>query len=152
MASYDFQTKEFGISNQGIHLLRSGFNHRTITFSEIESARIVKGMKIRNGWLVFLLGTIMIVFGVYLSIGTINALMSGNIEPRHARMIMFLFIPIIGGYFTYNSLQMGLVLKIDCSNGDRDMFPLDEIIKKKKVKELRAYLVDKLGTRVQVAV
>jgi hypothetical protein len=151
MATYNFQSKEFGISDRGVHLLRSGFNYKTIAFSGINRIRIEKGMKIRNWWLVFVLGAVMIFFGVYLSIGALTALMTGNIAPRQARMIFFLFIPLTGGYFIYNSLQTGLVLKIDFSNGDKDTFPLDEIVQKKRVREFKAYLMEKIGTRLHVA-
>jgi hypothetical protein len=56
----------------------------------------------------------------------------GNVAPRHAKMIFLLLISVIGGYFVYNSVQTGLVLKIDCRAGYKDMFPLREIMKSGK--------------------
>ena len=151
MTNYNFRTTEFGISDIGIHLLRSGFNYRTITFSEIDRLRIEKGKEIHNWWLVFILGAALIGYGVYLSIGMIKALIEGNISARQARMIFLLLIPVAGGYFVYNSVQAGLVLRMYCSNGDKDMFPLREIIKDNKLEEFKTYLKDKIGTRVQIA-
>ena len=152
MTTYIFQTEEFGISDNGIHLLRSGFNYRTIRFEEIKRIQIEKGKELHNWWVIFIIGAALIGLGIYLSIGIIKVLIEGNVAPRHARMIFLLLIPAVGGYFVYNSLQTGLVLKIDCLNGDKDMFPLREIVKGKKLKELKTYLKDKIGTRVQVSV
>jgi len=150
MTNYNFQTKEFGISDKGIHLLRSGFNHRTIKFSEVNKILIERGKELHNWWVIFIIGAALIVSGVYLSVGAIRMLIDGNIAPRHARMIILFLIPVVGAYFVYNSLQTGLVLKIHCADGSKDMFPLGEIVKEKKIKEFKIYLADKIGTKVHV--
>jgi len=105
MTNYNFQTKEFGISDKGIHLLRSGFNHRTIKFSEVNKILIERGKELHNWWVIFIIGAALIVFGVYLSVGTIRILIDGNIAPRHARMIILLLIPVVGAYFVYNRFK-----------------------------------------------
>lgn len=152
MTTYNFKTSEFGLTTEGVHLLRSDFNYKTIRFSEIKRIKIEKGKELHNWWLVFLLGAALIGLGVYLSLGTIKILIDGDISPRHARMIFLLLIPVAGGYFVYNSLQTGLILKIECVDGERDMFPLKDIIKKQKLKELKVFLNDKIGTRIEVSV
>jgi hypothetical protein len=63
MAYYNFQTEEFGVSESGIHLLRSGFNYKTITLSEIDRIRIERAKEIHNWWLVFIIGSALIGFG-----------------------------------------------------------------------------------------
>ena len=151
MKSYNFHTSEFGISDTGIHLLRSGFNYRTIGFAQIRRIRIEKGKELHNWWMVFIIGAALIGLGVHLSIGTIKMFVEGNVAPRHARMIFLLLIPVAGGYFVYNSLQTGLILKIDCSNGDKDMFPLKELIEEKKLAEFKTYLKGRIGPRAQIA-
>jgi hypothetical protein len=151
MTTYNFKTSEFGLSTDGVHLFRSDFNYKTIRFSEIKRIKIEKGKELHNWWLVFLLGAALIGLGVYLSLGTIKILIEGDISPRHARMILLLLIPVAGGYFVYNSLQTGLILKIECVDGERDMFPLKDIIKKQKLKELKVFLSYKVGTRIEVS-
>ena len=126
MTNYNFKTREFGISNRGIHLLWSGFNYKTINFSEIKNIQIEQGKELNNWWIILIIGATLIVFGVSLSVGTIRALIEGNVAPHHARMILLLLIPVVGGYFVYNSLQTGLVLKIYCTNGKKDTFPLEK--------------------------
>src|ERR1044072_5920717 len=142
MTNYQFQTNEFGISNDGIHLLRSGFNYETIGFSEISKIKIERGREIHNWFLVFIIGAVLIIGGVYLSIQTIKILIEGNVAPRNARMIFILLIPVVGGLFVYNALQTGTVLKIEYSNGKKDMFPLRIISKEKKLNEFKAFLRD----------
>jgi uncharacterized membrane-anchored protein len=103
MTIYYLKTQEFGISSDGIHLLRSGFNYKTIAFSEIMKIKIEKGKELHNWWLVLILGASLVGLGVYLSLGTIKILIQGDLSPRHARMILLLLVPVIGGYFIYNS-------------------------------------------------
>lgn len=152
MKSYNFQTSEFGVSENGIHFLRSGFNYKTIDFAEINRIQIQKGKELHNWWVIFIIGAVLIGLGVYLSIGIIEMFVEGNVAPRNAKMIFLLLIPVAGGYFVYNSLQTGLILKIDSSKGERNMFPLKEIIRDKKLTEFKTYLRDRVGTKVQVAV
>lgn len=150
MRPYLFQTEEFGISDHGIHLLRSGFNYRTINFEEIKRIQIGKGKELHNWWIIFVIGAALIFVGAYLSVGFMKALISGNLPPRGARMIFLLFIPVAGAYFVYHSLQTGQVLKLECLNGTKEMFPLRHIAKAKKMKEFKTYLKEKAGSGFQI--
>lgn len=123
MTTYRFQTDEFGVSDSGLHFLRSGFNYRTIAFQDIKRIQFVKVKELHNWWAIFIIGASLIGFGVYLSIGTIKFLIEGNASPRHARMILLLLIPVAGGYFVYNSLQTGLVMKFTVLTVTRTCFP-----------------------------
>lgn len=147
MTNYTFQTKEFGISDAGIHLLRSGFNYKAINFSEVNRIQIERGKELHNWWLIFIIGALLIVFGMYLSVGTIRMFIDGDIAPRHAKLIFLLLVPVVGAYFVYNSLRTGLVLRIHCIDGSKDMFPLEEILIEKRMKEFEIYLTNKVGPK-----
>ncbi|MGC3946417.1 MAG: hypothetical protein QM762_18165 [Chryseolinea sp.] len=150
MATYYFKTEEFGISDEGFHLLRSGFNYKTIMFSEITRIRIERGKELHNWWLVLILGLGLLALGVYMSLGAIRILLRENLSPRHAKLSLLLLIPVVGGYFVYNSFQTGLVIKIDCADGEKDMFPLRNIIKGQKLNELIAFLSASFGGRLHI--
>lgn len=140
MAQYLFTTDDFAISETGIHLLRSRFNYRTVPFHEIKSMRITKGKETHNWWLVLIIGSIMIWFGVYLSVGAIKVLFWGNPTPRQAGIIYLLFIPVIGAYFVYRALETGPLLRIECLNGEKRNLRLRQLMKENKLDALRNYL------------
>jgi hypothetical protein len=150
MTNYRFETTEFGISDTGVHLLRNGYNYKTIDFSQINRIRIENGKELHNWGLILAIGATLIVAGIYLSIGTISVLAKGDIKPVHAKIVFLLFIPAAGAYFVYNSLQTGLLLKFDYSNGSKGMLPLRELIKTQKLSSLKTFLSEKLGSRSQI--
>lgn len=140
---YRFRTSEFGVSNQGIHLLRSGYNYKTISFNELETIAITRGKELHNWWVIFIVGAAVVLFGIALSIHVINMVISDDFPTGNLRMLFVLFIPFVGVYFVYNSVQMGLVLKVKCSDGSRWIFPLKEIARAKQLPAFHRYLNDK---------
>jgi hypothetical protein len=98
MATYLFETSEFGVSDSGIHLLRSGFNYQTIRWTEINSIKIEKGKELHNWAIILMLGLVIFIVGIYLSIRTIDILIHKDNAVRNAKMILFLLIPCVGAY------------------------------------------------------
>jgi hypothetical protein len=149
MTPYIYHTREFALSHEGIHLLRSGFNYNSIPFSDIKRMRIEKGREIHNWILIFIIGAVLIIVGIAISINVIKILIRGDLSIKGAKMILLFFIPIVGAFFVYNSLQTGIVLKIDFSDGTKDMFPLKEIAKQKRLNDFTTFLRNKLESRIQ---
>jgi hypothetical protein len=152
MANYLFETSEFGISDSGIHLLRSGFNYETISWTEINSIKIERGKELYNWAIILLLGLVIFIVGVYLSIRTMNILIHKDNAVRNAKMILFLLIPFAGAYFVYTSLQTGTLLRINYSAYKKLMFPLREIESKNGLDEFRSLMSKKLDSRSRVVV
>src|SRR4051812_16719974 len=123
MSSYLFLTTEFGVSNAGIHLLRSGFNYETILWHKINSIKIEKGKELHNWIIIFLIGSALLIIGGYLSIRALDTVFNEG-SLKSIKMLAFLLIPCLGGFFIYNSLQTGLLIKIKYSSDKNDMFPL----------------------------
>lgn len=65
MEKYLFRDKYFAISEEGLHLLRNGFNYKTIGMSEIRSVRLGRGKSIKNWILLFLLGVLILTGSYY---------------------------------------------------------------------------------------
>jgi hypothetical protein len=149
MAYYHFQTQEFGMSATGIHLLRSGFNYRTIPFSEIKSIQIIKGKQLRHWWAILIVGLALFAVGASLSIYVIYTIMEGELTRYVARAITVLLIPVIGGYFVYNALETGMILKIECINGRKERLPLKELERRKQLQPLTIHLKEWMGSRLQ---
>jgi hypothetical protein len=152
MATYLFETSEFGVSDSGIHLLRSGFNYQTIRWTEINSIKIEKGKELHNWAIILMFGLVIFIVGIYLSIRTIDILIHKDNAVRNAKMILFLLIPCVGAYFVYNSLQTGTLLRINYSAYKKLMFPLKEIEGKNGLVEFRSLMTEKLGGKIRVPV
>jgi hypothetical protein len=144
MSTYYFQTNEFGVSDNGIHLLRSGFHYKTIPWHEVNSVRIEKGNELHNWWVIFLLGTVLLAVGCYLSFQTIDILINKEYPARIVKMLMFLQIPCVGIYFVYNSLKTGTILRIKYGSNKEEKFALREIIKENRLAEFKSLLTGKL--------
>jgi hypothetical protein len=139
MKQYHFWTNEFGVSDKGIHLLRSGFNYETIAFPQIH-----------NWFVIFVIGLILLVPGIYFAIEVVKFLAGGDYRPHSARMALFLFIPLVGLYFIYTSLQTGLILKIYYGRNRKDKFPLRKIIVEKRMNDFEQLMKNKLSAKFRV--
>jgi len=149
MNNYLFQSTEFAVSDNGIHLLRSGFNYKTIRWSEVDSIKIRKGKELNNSWIIFLLGLILLTTGVYLTIRTVDILVHKEHAERYIKMLLFLLIPVIGVYFVYNSMRTGIIMSVNYAAHKTEMFPLNEIIRQNRLNEFKSLMTVKLGTRVR---
>jgi hypothetical protein len=145
MSTYYFKTNEFGVSENGIHLLRSGFHYKTIHWHHVNSVRIENGNEMRHWWIIFLLGTVLIVVGGYLSFRTIDILATMEYPVRVVKMLMFLQIPCVGIYFVYNSLKTETILRITYASNKIEKFALREIIKENRLAEFKTLLASKLS-------
>jgi hypothetical protein len=146
MTTYHFQTTEFAVSDTGIHLLRSGFNYNTILFSDIKSIRIERGKELRNWLVIFLLGAILLMAGLYVSVYTLSAVISDGVSRRGWRICYLFFIPCFGAYFVYKSLQTGTIVRINYGDNN-EMFPLKEIKNAQRLNEFKSFIKNKLTAR-----
>jgi len=56
MNNYDFTSKDFALSAEGVHLLRNGFNHKTISFYDVEKATFKRAADTKNVGLTLMQG------------------------------------------------------------------------------------------------
>jgi hypothetical protein len=89
MGQYYFRTKEFGVTDKGIHLLRGGFNYETIAFAQIHKLEIRRGKELNNWFAILVIGLILFTPGIYFAISVINILVHGDISPYGARIAHF---------------------------------------------------------------
>jgi hypothetical protein len=104
-----------------------------------------------NNWIiVFILGTILILPGLYLAIKLIAVLLHGDLNPRSARMVLLFLIPVVGGYFIYSSLKTGTILQIYYGDDKTDKFTLKDIISEDRITEFTSLMRDKLNSKLRV--
>jgi hypothetical protein len=148
LAKYLFLTPEFGVNEEGLHLLRNGFKYKTIEFREIHQIKIEKGKYIHNWFLVFVLGIALVISGGYFSINMFNSLVAGTLNRFSYGLVALPLLPLFGSYFIYSSLQAGLTVKVEYGNGLKDRFPLNEIVESDSANALVDFLKEKVGPRL----
>lgn len=142
MKHYKFSTREFGISDTGIHLLRSNFNYSTINFKDITSLEIGRGRLIRNWIFVFIFGLSLIVFSIYYAYGLIVVFNDPGVKRIYLEELMVPFLPaLLGGFCIYSSSRKGIVMKIQ-HNGKKGSYALEDIIKNNQYDDFVDYLVN----------
>lgn len=149
MNNYLFQSTKFAVSDNGIHLLRSGFNYKTIRWNEVDSIKIKKGKELNNSWIVFLLGLILLTVVAFLTIRTVDILMHEEHAEQYVKMLLFLLIAFVGVYFVHNSMRTGIMMSVNYAAHKKEMFQLNEIIQQNRLNEFKSLMTAKLGTRVR---
>ena len=149
MTRYNFETREFAVSDAGIHLLRDRYNYATIRFAEIKRIAIEKGNETPNWIGAFILGTAILYAAVDFSMSSIESFISGNGNTGLVKILVFLLlIGCAGGYFVYSSVQHGIILRISYGIGKRDRFPLRTIVMQGQLDDLLFLLKNKLNSRL----
>ena len=148
---YHFETEEFGLSDDGIHLLRSKFNYNTIEYRQVVSARVV-GDKELNNWLaILIIGFSFLAFSVYYSIKLYLAIQTGTM---HRIYIEYLLVPVIpfmlGGYCVYAATRTCQVLKVKTAKNKRKKLSLASIEKSNEMDRFVAFVSSKLTGKVKV--
>lgn len=150
MTKYYFKTNQFGLTDKGIHLLRNGFNYETIEFSQIKKAEIRKANELNNWIVILIIGLVLLTPGVYMAVRIIDAILNGDVSTRSARMVLFLFIPLIGGYFIYTSLQTGTVLEINYGRNKKSKFSLRKISDNREIEDFKSLMKNRLNSKLRV--
>jgi len=141
MTLYKFETNQFGLSEESIHLLRSGFNYRTIEFSSLKSILLSKGRQVNN-WLIFLIfGLTLCSFGLFTTIKVIyEYFFANNFHHFYVEQFVIGVLPLFAGVFSiYHSLKIGPVLLISTQNRTIRL-PIEELKKKSQIDDLIYFL------------
>jgi hypothetical protein len=147
-SKYHFQTEEFGISDEGIHLFRSGYNYETILYPDIQQVRVYRGKELNNWLVILLIGLGICISGILLTYRFSQVIFEDNGDPSRYRSGLVALIPIFGGFFIYNSFRTGVMLQIDTLTKTKRL-PLREISKAGVLKEFQFFLFDKLKGRIK---
>ena len=138
---YNFQTSEFGISAEGFHFLRSGFNYKTEAFSNIEKMVIKRGHEIQNWILSLVIGLLLIGVSLYLIVTLVLMFNSENVHVIYVeRIILPLFPLLVGGYLVYVGLRRSVIIQIQFIRGGRRNYSLLELEKKNQLQDFIKYL------------
>jgi len=149
LTDYKFKTEQFGLTEKGVHFLRKGYNYQTVDYSQINYAEIRKGKELKNWFIIFLLGTLMVIAGVFITIPIVEAFQKGDMSGRQVRIVLLLFIPVVGGYFVYSSLQTGTILKINYGSDKKSRFSLNTVLINNEMTDFKIFLAGKLKGKLK---
>lgn len=143
MSLYQFETDQFGISEQGIHLLRSGNNYQTFEFEEIGEMTIEKGNQIANWLLSLTFGIVLILVGLYVAYTVLaEYFFYDRVHTFYVEQFLFPVFPLfVGSYLVYMASRIGLVLSIEV-NGKTRKLPIENLRKQNKIEELMTFFYE----------
>lgn len=119
-----FTHKNFIIEDDGIHLLRNGFDYKTLLKKDLYEATISKGPQVKNWALLFSIGLALIAFVIYYAIAFLDILVNTN-ETIYIEQFVIPIIPLaLGIVCVYNSLRRGDVLVCKFQTGKSLQIPL----------------------------
>ena len=148
-SNYTFETPEFGLSDSGLHLLRSGYNYQTIDYNDIREATLKRAVAVKNGLLVLAIGLALIVVAVYQAAHVYNLFTAPEAHTVYIESIALPVLPLLlGNYCIYVSLKKTTVLQVSYSGGSIKL-PLKSNAHHPQTDPM-ATLQEKLGTRFQV--
>lgn len=125
---YAFETDLFGVSDNGIHLLRSGYSYKTIPFAEVAHARIARGNELHNWGIILMIGLALLAFAVYYVMRMVVVIGNDQVDRIYVEAIVVPIIPcMLGGFCVYSATRQGLVLTIRTTSGKNHKLPLREL-------------------------
>lgn len=150
MAPYQFQTEDFALSPQGVHLLRNQYNFRTIAYENIREARIERSTEIRNAPVIFSIGIAMIAFAFYQTRWVMERFTDSRPGPISDLSILLPVIPfLLGAWCLYAAIRKGPILRLEEGNRIHKL-RLRSAVKRKLTTELEDCLRKYLGPAFRV--
>lgn len=151
MNEYLFETSEFGLSDKGIHLLRSRFNYETIDYADVSALTIEKGKELNNWLVILIIGLGLFSFAVYYTFRLFSVLTNHEVAVISTEEILVPLIPfMMGGYCIYSSTRNSTVLRIKTVKDKRNKLSLKELAKDNKLQDLQQFLKDRVSTKLTV--
>jgi len=146
MNPYQFQFEEFALSEEGVHLLRNGFNYKTVYYRETQNATLTKAIEIKNAPVIFALGVLMLLFAFYQSRWVLYLFTDTNYDIYIESIILPLIALSFGIYCIYTPLRKGPVLLLDDGTSSYKL-RLRAVYKSKMAGGVENYLRDRLGPK-----
>lgn len=141
---YIFKDPYFGVSEDGIHLLRNGYNYKTIGFHEIRLIEFKRGRSIKNWWGLLLFGLFLFSIGIYSAYALVHFFSDDEGGHIYIEEILIPFFPIlIGGLALYKALIQERIIVIWLLSDKNLVFSIKALEKGGKFPEMLQFLSTK---------
>jgi hypothetical protein len=123
MSVYQFKSDDFAISENGIDFFRNGFNYKTVPFTDIQSFSITKGRTVYNWLVVFFLGLVLLMVGIYIGFNAYEHVQKDGISKGAGWLFYLGACLVLGGAFAiYNACRTGTLFVIHYISNKRRSF------------------------------
>lgn len=95
-----FTASQFALSDQGVHLLRNGYNYQTLAWNEMKEIEIRSGMDMKNWLWVLVLGIALTAYGAYDIGQLIRMINDPNVHKIHFLRPVIPAIPLVLGIYS----------------------------------------------------
>ena len=148
MSNYDFESTDFALSDKGIHLLRNGYNYKTIEYNMVDKATIKKGAEIKNVVLCLVIGICLLGFAILQTRHMINIFNDPTVTTIYIEAIVLPVLPgLVGIYLVYIAVKKGIVLIIE-TGSKKYKLRLRDFIKDNTKEKVIKYLTAKLSYKI----
>ena len=147
MPEYEFQAKDFALSQQGVHLLRNRFNYNNVDFNDINKASITRAVETNNVVLTLIAGALLLAFAIYQSIGVYEAFYDPSTHIIYTESISVIVFPLLLGFYCiYISVKKIPVLIVEVKSKKHKLI-LKDVVKAGRIYDLESYLKKQLKER-----
>jgi hypothetical protein len=136
-----FFTAQFGLSPEGIHLLRNGYNHTTVVFKDITDIEVRSGMEMKNWIWVLIVGIVLAGYGLLDIAKVFNIFNDSSTTRIHIERIVVPLFPLLLGIYSIVIAFRKTKVMIVKTNDKSYYLSLREIIKSNQLN----YFLDELG-------
>lgn len=150
MSIYSFESTDFALSDKGIHLLRSGYNYKTIEYNMVDKATIKRGAEINNVNLCLVIGICLFGFAIMQTRLVINLFNDPSVTKIYIESIVLPVLPgLVGIYLVYIAVKKGIVLIIETGSKEYKL-RLRDFIKDNTKEKVIKYLTEKLSYKISL--
>ena len=146
---YDFELTDFGLSQEGIHLLRSGHNYSTIEYQDIRTAVIKRDSEIKNVMLTLIFAALLIAFTIFQTIYIVLRFKKGGGSIYIETIVAPVLPAMIAIYLLIQGLKKGPVLLVETTNRKYKL-RLRDIVKQGKENAMAEFLKQKISYKLSV--
>ncbi len=143
---YFFSNEYFGLSEAGLHLMRSGFNFETIGFEHIESVNIKKGKSINNWFLLLTFGVILLCAAAFLAL---NVFINDSRHTIHIEEIVgMVMLSCIGSFVIWRSFKNEQIIEFKASN-KKYKYATKDLKEAKRFDDIISFLKERSSVKIE---
>ncbi|MDO6392382.1 hypothetical protein Q4E40_19765 [Pontibacter sp. BT731] len=142
---YRFCTEQFGISDSGIHLLRSRYNYKSVASADVTSVVIRRGKAIKNWLFLLLFGVACLGFSAYYTSIIYDFFYSEEGGRIYIEEIVVPVIPAFAGIAAITVALRNTTIAIVQYRGGKLVLDLSDLVKSGEATSFVLYLNETVG-------
>jgi len=145
ITKYAYSDAQFALSDEGMHLLRSGYCYKLITYPSIEKAHFAKLSPVRSPLLAAIAGIALVIFSLLQSSVVYSHFTDPDGRRIHIQAIIVIILPLfMGAYLLYLSVKREQML-IVVTDAGRKKLSVESLQATGKLSAAADYLGQKIG-------